>query len=321
MTWLELPEGPITLPKIGEWPETHHVFAQDDVDAINTALAAGRPLLVRGEPGTGKSQLARAAAHELGRAFVSMTLDARTEPGDLLWSLDAVRRLAEAQVAGAAKLEGDALEARLAERCFAIPGPLWWAFQWDSASKLQEANQATTAGPVQAAGVSAEKGVVVLIDEIDKADSSVPNGLLESLGQGRFVGPDGIEIVATPPLPLVIVTTNEERALPPAFLRRCLVHHLRVPRDVERLKVWLKGRGRAHFGEELSEKVLHDAADMLADDRATCLQRGVSPPGGAEYLDLLRAVRQLAEDDKERLELLGRIGKFALEKHPPEPMG
>ena len=320
MTWLDLPDGPITLPKIGEVPETHHVFTQDDVDAVNTALAAGRPLLVRGEPGTGKSQLARAVAHRLGRAFVSMTLDARTEPADLLWTLDAVRRLAEAQVAGAAKISGEALDQRLAESCFAIPGPLWWAFRWESASQLQEANKATTSGPVQASGAAAENGVVVLIDEIDKADSSVPNGLLESLGQGRFLGPDGIEIVATPPLPLVIVTTNEERALPSAFLRRCLVHQLRLPTDPEVLKVWLKNRGRAHFGEALSEGVLHKAAKMLTEDRKTCLQRGVSPPGGAEYLDILRAVSQLAEDDAERESLLDRIGKFALDKHPPESL-
>ncbi len=319
MTWLKLPDGPITLPKIGELPETHHVFIQDDIDAVNTALAAGRPLLIRGEPGTGKSQLARAAAHELKRAFVSMTLDARTEPGDLLWTLDAVRRLAEAQVAGAARLKGDALDQRLAEKCFAIPGPLWWAFQWQSASDLQRDHKATTAGPVQASGASAGNGVVVLIDEIDKADSSVPNGLLESLGQGRFVGPDGVEIVATPPLPLVIVTTNEERALPKAFLRRCLVHQLRLPTESEALKVWLKNRGQAHFRGQLSEGVLHKAAEMLVKDRKICLQRDVGPPGGAEYLDLLRAVSQLAEEENERMALLDRIGKFALDKHPPEP--
>lgn len=318
MTWLELPDGSITLPKIGELPKTHHIFTQDDVDAVNTALAAGRPLLVRGEPGTGKSQLARAAAHKLSRAFVSMTLDARTEPADLLWTLDAVRRLAEAQVAGAAKVTGDALDKRLSEKSFAIPGPLWWAFQWESASKLRRDNKATTAGPVQASGVSAKYGVVVLIDEIDKADSSVPNGLLESLGQGRFLGPDGIEIVATPPLPLVIVTTNEERALPSAFLRRCLVHQLRLPTETEALKVWLKERGRAHFDDELSESVMHKAAEMLAEDRESCLQRGVSPPGGAEYLDVLRAVGRLADNDDERERLLDRIGKFALDKHPPE---
>ena len=318
MTWLELPEAPITLPKIGELPETRHEFMQEDVDAVNTALAAERPLLVRGEPGTGKSQLARAAAHELGRAFVSMTLDARTEPGDLLWTLDAVRRLAEAQVAGAAKVEGEALDQRLAEKCFAIPGPLWWAFQWQTAEDLLKGKEATTAGPVQATSeASSEKGVVVLIDEIDKADSSVPNGLLESLGQGRFIGPDREEIVAEPPLPLVIVTTNEERALPAAFLRRCLVHQLQLPKEPEKLAVWLQKRGRAHFGEKLSEGVLHKAAWMLIEDRKDCLRRDVSPPGGAEYLDLLKAVHRLGEDNAQREQWLERIGRFALKKHPP----
>ena len=157
-----------------------------------------------------------------------------------------------------------------------------------------------------------------MVDEIDKADSSVPNGLLESLGQGRFVGPDGAAIVATPPLPLVIVTTNEERALPAAFLRRCLAHHLRLPTEPEPLKVWLKDRGRAHFGDAVSEGVLHKAAEMLIEDREKCLERSVGPPGGAEYLDLLRAVSQLANEDAQREKLLDRLGKFALEKHPPE---
>ena len=322
MKWLELPNSPITLPKLGELPATRHIFSQDDVDAINTALAAGRPLLIRGEPGTGKSQLARAAAHRLNRAFVSMTLDARTEPGDLHWTLDAVRRLAEAQVAGAAGDTGHNLERRLAEARFAIPGPLWWAFQWQDAAQIRKANKATRSEPVQTSDNASDhaetRGVVVLLDEIDKADSSVPNGLLESLGQSRFIGPDGQEIVATPPLPLVIVTTNEERALPSAFLRRCLVHQLHLPTDRDSLILWLESRGLAHFDDELSMEILRKAARMLVRDREKCLQHGLAPPGGAEYLDLLRALSQLADSDEDRQILLGRIGKFALDKHPPE---
>ncbi|MFM9117360.1 MAG: AAA family ATPase, partial [Planctomycetota bacterium] len=83
--FLEKPSEARTLPAQGVLPPDVHLFDQTSVDAINTALAAGRPLLVCGEPGVGKSQLARAAAHELGRAFISFVVDSRTESRDLLW--------------------------------------------------------------------------------------------------------------------------------------------------------------------------------------------------------------------------------------------
>lgn len=83
------------------FPELVHVFGADEVAAVNAAIAAKRPLLVRGEPGIGKSQLARATAAALGRAFVQIVVDARTESRDLQWHYDAVARLAEAQLVGA----------------------------------------------------------------------------------------------------------------------------------------------------------------------------------------------------------------------------
>src|SRR5262249_50323380 len=111
-----------------------HVIDEDSILAVNAALATGRPLLVRGEPGTGKSQLARAVAEALGRAFVSHSVDARTETRDLLWSVDAVARLAEAQVMGALHhVEHDEVRRRIDVIEFVQPGPLWWAFDWASA--------------------------------------------------------------------------------------------------------------------------------------------------------------------------------------------
>lgn len=91
---------PVGDGSTGEKLTIRHLFESRDVDAINAALAAGRPLLVRGEPGAGKSQLARAATQGLRRAFVPKVIDARTESRDLLWTFDAVRRLANAQVMG-----------------------------------------------------------------------------------------------------------------------------------------------------------------------------------------------------------------------------
>ena len=286
---------------------TKHVFDKDMVHAVNAALAAQRPLLVRGEPGIGKSQLARAVAQTLGWGFVSTVVDLRTEPRDLLWTFDAVRRLADAQVRRAEHVPDDALiEAR-----YICPGPIWWAFDWASAA--EQAERSRSAIPPRPADA---KGAVVLIDEIDKADTSVPNGLLQALGDGRIdvLGrPEPIMAQALHP-PLVVVTTNEDRALPDAFLRRCMVLQLRVGTDLTR---WLIERGRAHF-PELSSDLREQAAQMLAEDRVGIVRRGLSPPGQAEYLDILRALETLCETDAERIDMLGVIRKYTFDKHPPE---
>ncbi len=122
MKYLEIVDGDrLELPAQGALPATVHVFDAESVDAVNAALAAGRPLLVRGEPGTGKSQLARAAAGGLGRPLVSTVIEARTEARDLLWSFDTVARLAEAQVQGALAGRDEAATRRALRRC-----GRWW---------------------------------------------------------------------------------------------------------------------------------------------------------------------------------------------------
>ena len=128
--------------------------------------------------------------------------------------------------------------------------------------------------------------------------------------------------MAAPPdavAPLVVVTTNEERALPDAFVRRCLVLRLRWPDDEEALIAALVARGRAHFAA-VDEDVLRAAAEMVAEDRAEVVRRGLCPPGGAEYLDLLRAVAtRFPGKSKEQNAALERIRGFALHKHPEVP--
>lgn len=292
-----------------------HVFDDRDRHAINAALAAGRPLLVRGEPGVGKSQLARAAAEGLGRRFVSKVIDARTEAQDLLWTFDAVRRLADAQVLAAEKLkENETVAERLSEDQYVQPGPLWWGFHWRSAEQ-QEARYRGRSKSEE--GEGAPNGVVVLLDEIDKADSSVPNGLLEALGHQQFQTMTGKTVRCSGPAPLIVITTNEERSLPDAFLRRCLVLHMRVPERDSNLIAWLTRRGRAHFtADQADDDLLDDAARMLAGDRAEIRRQGLAPPGGAEYLDLLRAVVHLGETLDERRELLKQVAQFTLKKHP-----
>lgn len=319
MQFLELDvEKHVDLPARCGLPPTVHVFDARSVDAINAALAANRPLLVRGEPGTGKSQLARAAAEKLNRQLFTTVIDARTEARDLLWNFDAVGRLAEAQVQGAlgVKDEGQVRE-NLREERFLEPGPLWWAFDWAGAQT--QAETACVAVPVDLDPDRLENGTVLLIDEIDKADSAVPNGLLESLGAGRFSCPGGQEVVRTEGTqpPLVILTTNEERALPDAFLRRCLVLQLRWPGKREKLIQELVRRGRAHF-PQCAGQVLEDAAAMVAEDREKVSSQGLYPPGGAEYLDLLRALTRLSQDESAQKELLQRLGRFVLDKHPEE---
>ncbi|HEX4953196.1 MAG TPA: MoxR family ATPase [Thermoanaerobaculia bacterium] len=310
------------LPPFGALPEGVHVFNREPVDAVNAALAARRPLLVRGEPGTGKSQLARAAAAGLGRPLVATAIDGSTEARDLLWSLDAVSRLAEAQIQGALGVrDSAAVRANLREERFLAPGPLWWAFDWaDAARQAAETGQFAPPTPE---GWSPADGVVVLLDEIDKADSSVPNGLLECLGHGRFACPGGRSVCTQPgqAAPLIVLTTNEERALPAAFLRRCLVLQLGWPQEPEELVGALVRWGRAHFPAH-APAVLDRAARRLAADRQALLDRDLVPPGGAEYLDLLRALGELAPGHEEgQLELLERLAVFTFAKHAAEPAG
>ncbi len=165
-----------------------------------------------------------------------------------------------------------------------------------------------------------KNGWVVLIDEIDKAESDVPNGLLEVLGAGQFT-PLGYEQPISPGAgvaPLIIITTNEERVLPDAFIRRCLVLHLALPRADEALIAHLKQRGRAHFGGATSDEVLEEAARQLVADRTFAEEQQLRPlPGQAEYLDLVRVVVKLAQGKVEKQkELLASAARFTLRKHP-----
>jgi len=325
MKFLQVQPGDaIPIPSLGNRPDQCHVFEQDAIDAINAALAAGRPLLIGGEPGIGKSQLAIAAALALGRAYVHTVVDAHTEARDLLWHHDAVARLAEAQLQAALNesQSGD-VRARLRLRRYIRPGPLWWAFDWDSAKAQVEdpdlAIEASVPAQPDKEKCRPANGCVVLIDEIDKAESDVPNGLLEALGSGGFPVPDWpLPISAQGEQPLVIITTNGERTLPDAFLRRCVVLHLELPsasKERPQFEQTMIDRGKAHFADRLGDDVLAEAARQLADDRAAAeTARWLPLPGQAEYLDLLRAVLELPGEDK--LAQLKRIQRFMLAKHP-----
>lgn len=316
MKFLNISPGHQTrLKQHGSLPERVHVFDRDSIDAVNAALAAKRPLLVRGEPGIGKSQLARAVAKALQRVFVQHVIDARCESQDLLWHFDAVQRLADAQLGHAAGWQPDDLKKPLQLRNYLHPGPLWWAFDWPGA--LEQAGVVQIPAPTQEEDSDPAHGCVLLIDEIDKAEMDVPNGLLEALGEGRF-SPKGwhAPVIAADIPPLVVITTNEERALPNAFIRRCLVLHLALEAPGKELSATLIERGRAHF-PHLEAGVLEDAAKLLRSDRQQALENHWLPlPGLAEYLDLLRAVdAQAGGDAVKQKDLLEQVARFVVRKH------
>lgn len=295
---------PLALDAFAGLEDSAHIFEPAHVLAINAALVTQRPLLLRGEPGTGKSQLARAAAVGLGRALVTHTVDARTETRDLLYLVDEVARLAEAQVQGAlcgsSGLAAEQARENVRLSRFVTPGPLWWGMNWATAAKqLDEASRSECTPPTPA-GWTPARGCVVLIDEIDKADASIPNGLLDALGQGRFAVPGGAVNMAADALPpLVIITTNEERSLPAAFLRRCWVLHLEVPEGVDALVPWLVARGEAHFqAKGVAPELILRVAQMVAEGRAQ-LPRTSARPATAEYLDLLGAGSELGPTEEQ----------------------
>lgn len=300
------------LPETEQFRSSFHVWSESEIDAVTLALAAERPLLVQGEPGTGKTQLARAAATALGWMLHSETIHARFEPHELRYRFDAVKRLADAQVQDR-KAVGDA-------KNYWSPGVLWRAYGWASAKTYIHAESSDGDDP---------SGHVVLIDEIDKADSDLPNSLLDVLAQRSFsIEPLGLTVGGPDArVPLIVVTTNRERDVPAAFLRRCVVLTQAAKGDY---REWLLSRARAHFGEKaaradwLDERVMEAAAEQLIRDRDELQKLDLSPPGLAEYLDLLHAVNRLipASDDidpESRCKLqegwINRLSAFSFLKH------
>ncbi|MEU1500504.1 MoxR family ATPase [Streptomyces sp. NPDC005732] len=253
------------------WPASYaaddEVYVFDDEEvvlAVNVALKTGRPLLLFGPPGSGKSSLAPNVARILGWDYHSHVVTARTEPEDLLWRFDALRRLNDAQ---AQQLHDDIQH-------YYAKGPLWQAFE-------------------QSCG----RRSVVLIDEIDKADPDLPNSLLGPLGSLSFALPwnldqdhnahNAVVSVAEESAPLVVVTTNDERELPKPFLRRCIVVELDAPDKKHLLKV-----AASHLGHRYDADLAGLVADHLIGVRSS-MHDETGGPSTAEYLDALKASQQL----------------------------
>lgn len=241
--------------------------APELVEAVNLAIALERPLLLKGEPGCGKTQLARAVAFELNLPYFDWYIKSTSRARDGVYVYDAVARLRDAQLAAHRKVRAGGARHRDDPMSYVRFGTLGQAFLSDQPP-------------------------VLLIDEIDKADIDFPNDLLLELDEKRIVleEVDGRSIPAKHP-PLVFITSNDEKDLPPAFLRRCLFFHIEFPRPEE-----LIGILRSRFAD--ADTTLVDKAverfwnlrQQMAREKSAAAKR-VST---SELIDWFRALLNLS---------------------------
>ncbi|MDR7125060.1 MoxR family ATPase [Pseudotabrizicola sp. 4114] len=229
-----------------------YVATKDLTVAVNAAVTLQRPLLVKGEPGTGKTELARQVAASLGMDLIEWHVKSTTKAQQGLYEYDAVSRLRDSQLG----------EARVHDVSNYIRrGKLWQAF-------------------------TAPERVVLLIDEVDKADIEFPNDLLQELDRMEFHVYETGETVRALHRPVVIITSNNEKELPDAFLRRCFFHYIRFP-DPETLRAIVS----LHF-PGIKEALLTTALTQFYEIRETPGLK--KKPSTSEVLDWLKLL--LAED-------------------------
>ena len=229
-----------------------YVSTDDLTMAVNAAITLERPLLVKGEPGTGKTELARQVAASLGVPMIEWSIKSTTRAQQGLYEYDAVSRLRDSQL-------GD--ERVNDVKNYIRKGKLWQAFE-------------------------AENRVVLLIDEIDKADVEFPNDLLQELDRMEFFVYETGETVKAKQRPIVIITSNNEKELPDAFLRRCFFHYIKFP-DAETLRSIVE----VHF-PDIKHGLLTTALTQFYELRE---QPGLKKrPSTSEVLDWLKLL--LAED-------------------------
>ena len=226
----------------------NYVVTKELMNAVNVAIALEKPLLIKGEPGTGKTMLSEAIADSLGMELIIWGIKSTTKAQEGLYVYDTVQRLYDSQFG-----EGNVADIK----------------QYIKLGKLGEA-------------FSSDKQVVLLIDEIDKADLEFPNDLLWELDKMEFYINETKETIRTKHRPIVIITSNAEKELPDAFLRRCIFHYIEFP-NKEKMEEIIN----VHFGDidkKLSEKALEAFYEIREMDD---LQK---KPSTSELLDWIQAL-------------------------------
>jgi MoxR-like ATPase len=229
-----------------------YVATNDLMLAVNAAITLGRPLLIKGEPGTGKTMLAEEVARALKKPLLQWHIKSTTKAQQGLYEYDAVSRLRDSQL-------GDERVHDI--RNYIVKGTLWKAFDLDEQP-------------------------VLLIDEIDKADIEFPNDLLRELDRMEFFVYETQQLISARHRPIIIITSNNEKELPDAFLRRCFFHYIRFP-DKDTMQQIVD----VHF-PDIKKNLLSEALRAFFDIRDVPGLK--KKPSTSELLDWLKLL--LAED-------------------------